>query len=715
MTTTGRALLIASPFQGLRGPVSDADAVATVLCKRGFEITRCYGRDATRDGIRNAWNTFIKSIAIDDAVVIYYSGHGGLVTRPKHGESSKLPDEPEHVKQWHYQFLVPVDYDQSTADDFRGILDVELSYLVERTTNKSRNVTVILDCCHAGGMARDPGLGGDAVPKSLLKVLDYHNLSRVVDKLLQDGRVGRDEEDGLILGNPHAVRVAAAAPPETAWEYRNARGEWTGALTEALVRALEEADGQEATWRSTALRVRELVNVMFPGQHPQIEGPATRLHFSIKEHPSQVLLLKLEDDIPVIQAGAVAGIRKKNRYSVMPLRASRADSQTRLAEATVTHVTGFRALTELSSSTTGLDNGFAIIPPEGALCFLEAESLHQWPVKLHALDPSALTDEIEKSQYLRICNDYNDQPLLVHFHQTSDWVSLVTNRGIQIAQRHVGGEDAERMQAYRDIVTDAEKVARAQHLLSLRAEDPAELLTHQVELEVGLVQDGQRTRILKPERGYDHVTEGDRAYIMLSNKGRDSVYVSVFDINVTGAISLISASSPRGIRLDPGQSHTIGSNRFGTLRGLPFSWPKRISKDRPVDERLLFILTNAPVDLGHLSDSEHRSSTGRGGLSNLEKVTSSISSGNSRDLSRQLDGDDVMFEVVHVPFMLCPLGWNNGGEEVMDLEDVRDAKGNQEHVTLLADLPSPASLAETSDFPEIPPHIAPSSKVTTPV
>jgi hypothetical protein len=38
---------------------------------------------------------------------------------------------------------------------------------------------------------------------------------------------------------------------------------------------------------------------MFPGQYPQVGGPATRLHFSIMEQPSQVLQLNLGDDTPV--------------------------------------------------------------------------------------------------------------------------------------------------------------------------------------------------------------------------------------------------------------------------------------------------------------------------------------------------------------------------------------------------------------------------------
>jgi hypothetical protein len=63
-----------------------------------------------------------------------------LVKRPKHGKSSKVPNELEHAKQWHQQFLVPVNYDQSTADDFPGILDVELPHLAQPTTKRSRNM-----------------------------------------------------------------------------------------------------------------------------------------------------------------------------------------------------------------------------------------------------------------------------------------------------------------------------------------------------------------------------------------------------------------------------------------------------------------------------------------------------------------------------------------------------------------------------------------------
>ena len=36
------------------------------------------------------------------------------------------------------QFLVLMDFDQTTEQDFRGILDIELSYMLRDTTKKRR-------------------------------------------------------------------------------------------------------------------------------------------------------------------------------------------------------------------------------------------------------------------------------------------------------------------------------------------------------------------------------------------------------------------------------------------------------------------------------------------------------------------------------------------------------------------------------------------------
>lgn len=232
-----RALIIASPFEGLRGTLNDAKDMAGALQNHGFDITECYSSSATRSGILEAWKQLIAATRRGDSVVIYYSGHGGIVQAPEKDKSTQ-----EKGARWRCQFLVPVDYDQTTDDDFRGILDVQISYMLRDTTNKTPNVTIILDCCHSGRLFRAPGYGDQARPKNLLDV-QYHSTVEHLTRLRDAGHFRREADDvhgeTTFSGNPHAVRIAAAASAETAWEYLNSRSKWTGALTEALVRVLD--------------------------------------------------------------------------------------------------------------------------------------------------------------------------------------------------------------------------------------------------------------------------------------------------------------------------------------------------------------------------------------------------------------------------------------------------------------------------------------------
>ncbi|KAI9035713.1 uncharacterized protein KD926_002964 [Aspergillus affinis] len=170
MSSTQRALLIEAPFEGLNGTLYDAQSILRVLESKGFVAETCFGEDATRSGIFQAWERLIFETTEDDAVVLYYSGDGGLVQSPQGDKSVETDDD---TRPWRYQFLVPVDYNQSTEDDFRGILDVEISHVLRQLNERTRNVTVILDCCYSGRMFRAPMLEGQARQKSL-KDVQFH-------------------------------------------------------------------------------------------------------------------------------------------------------------------------------------------------------------------------------------------------------------------------------------------------------------------------------------------------------------------------------------------------------------------------------------------------------------------------------------------------------------------------------------------------------------
>lgn len=632
-----RALLIGGPFGGLRGPLNDVASIENVLSGQGFGIDTCCGKDATRDGIRAAWRDLLLKITDQDVVVIYYSGHGGLV-ESQQGDGAES-QETEQGQPLRYQFIVPIDYDRTNVGDFRGLLDIEISHLLRNTTEKTKNVTIILDCCHAGRMSRDPSHNNQAFAKNLPEV-QHHDISKHITSLRAAGLL---QGQTFLEGNPNVVRIAAAAATETAWEYL-VGGQWKGAMTEALALAMHEADGREVSWRTTLFRVCQLVNVEFPEQHPQAEGPETRLHFSLKELSSGALPLTQKNGVAIIQAGRVAGVREGNLYAVMPHASERPDDNTKLADAKVTHLNGFQARAELTFRTTANS-----IPNEGALAFLLQEALYKWPAVLSE-DLQQLKDAIERSKYLRCCDADEDITPLVEFRQAEGFI-LCTRHRVEIASRRVDNQTSWRM-AFNDVIVNAEKLARAQHLLALRGENQ-ELLNHSIETTFGIVEQGQAGRTIRTD-GSDYVTEGDLVYVSLKNTGDRTVYVSVFDINVAGRISLLSKSSPMGLELPASGSYTLGNDQFGLgLRGLETFWPESVPKAKSIDERLILVLSSSPVDLRNLVDPNPQFQN-RGKQTSLENLADRIVYGLNRDMGRDDQRDHIRYDMSHIPFALHP-------------------------------------------------------------
>jgi Caspase domain len=642
MTPQKRALLVGSPYKGLDGPKNDVDIMARVLGAQGFQIIRCLGQAATRDGIRKCWEELIVNTTDpSDTVVIYYSGHGGLLESPQNvdvgarGPASKISGQ--------YQFIVPADFDLTTADDFRGLLDVEISHLLRDITKNTHNVTIILDCCHAGRMARDPSYGDEARPRNI--EVQQRDISEQVRRLRRDDQF---QGEAHLEGNPHVVRIAASATTESAWEYKNSQGEWVGAMTEALARALEEAAGHEVTWRTTLLRVAEMVNLQFPQQHPRVEGPDTRVHFSLRQLVRGAHPIRMEGDAVVIQAGRVAGIRDDSIYAVMPFGSEKPDPGSQIAEAVVISINGFRAFVELNYTGSAES-----IPKEGALAFPVYEAFYRWPVAFPD-ELLKLGEAIENSKYLRHRDIDEDVDALAEFRLANHEISLVNHHGVQLASQGWNGDETDTVSMMK-MVRSAEQLARAQHLLSLSCETPEEALDHNLDLQLALVGDGKPGRRVHND-GADHINEGDRVCLILQNNGDSTVYVSVFNINVAGKISLVSNSNPHGIRLVPGSSYTIGKEQFSdSHRGLGMRWPNGVPKTHPVEERLVCILSNLEVDLRHLN-SEQRLSAGRSGQSKLEMLTYGIAFGDGRDATCDSLDSGLEYDILHFSFLLCPNG-----------------------------------------------------------
>jgi hypothetical protein len=131
----------------LDGPVNDVFAVSAALQELGFPpdgIRVGLDERATAHGIRERLKWLLQEARPGDQLFFYFAGHGAQV--PGYGRDSEV----DHLDEC----LVPYDFDWTKG---QGITDDELAALYGQLPYDCQ-FTVMLDCCHAGGMARGNGL-----------------------------------------------------------------------------------------------------------------------------------------------------------------------------------------------------------------------------------------------------------------------------------------------------------------------------------------------------------------------------------------------------------------------------------------------------------------------------------------------------------------------------------------------------------------------------
>jgi Caspase domain len=313
-----RALIIRSGFDTPLGARNSAQCMASLIAAYGFEVTTCEDDAASRDGILAAIGRLIAATRKCDAAVLYYVGHGGLVTNSQYVAGGPVPRYVQH--------LIPTDYGETTEDDFRGITAAELSRLLVRLSARSANTTAIWECCYASQLGRsDELLSEGERPK-----FTYLGLVRHYEKLrATDPALGRLD----IAANPRVVRVAAAdefsssypvgLPPAGELDALGiaCRGDddRIGAMTLALARILAPLRGHRVAWKQVAPELRARLYI----QRPEIEGPLDRVPFSLDVvDPGTIGVVLVRDGGAVVDAGALLGVSIGDVYGVMPAGAT---------------------------------------------------------------------------------------------------------------------------------------------------------------------------------------------------------------------------------------------------------------------------------------------------------------------------------------------------------------------------------------------------------
>ncbi|WP_158647152.1 caspase family protein [Actinoplanes sp. ATCC 53533] len=616
------ALLIGSDYDGLQGPKHDLVAMKEVLRARGFAVRECPPAKATRAGILAAYEKIIADAGPGDSVVIYYSGHGGSAQPPETG-----PYRPADL-----QYILPVDYGESTAGDFRGIASAELSVLQSRLTAVTRDVTVILDCCHAGLMSRD----GSLRLRTMRERAPHAWLRDRLDRLRLPMDLVPSES------NENAVRIVACAPGQRAFEGPDDQGVCRGVLTNELTRALTEVGEVPVTWAALLDLIRYRMTGRMLEQRPEAEGPADRVLFTTERQ-------ELLNSLPVtplhppervrLDGGALLRVQPDDEFVVMPPGRTLEDRADRVGTLTIDQVTAMSV-----AGTVVFEPGRSAVPT-GARAFRTKVTAPQIVVRVPSGDPRSerALEALRRTALARPAE---------HGKEASAEIRFDDSGGIVLCD-HIGPlhppypSDA---QGFADLARAVLIHARATQLRCL-AGDPSAPLGTEVTVEWGLVVDGARQ---PPPVAGSPLTPNQRIFVTVHNQGDVPVYVSMLDIGLSGRAALLMRGTPSGRLLLPRRAYTYGYNDARReLAGAGLSWPKQLDPVYARTETILVVLTSEPQSLVALEQPEIVRTRSQGSGTRLRDMIDQIAVGGSREVEPDLS-TSVRYEIHAIDFDMTP-------------------------------------------------------------
>ncbi|QRV99099.1 ICE-like protease (caspase) p20 domain protein [Ceratobasidium sp. AG-Ba] len=323
---------------GLQAPEPDAIKLSKTLASMGVPyIEMLTGPAATRQAIIQKLADIADNRRIvDDApIIIYFGGHARRQLLAVPG-----------VVPYPAEFLVPYD---TLLSEFRRtspvppIPDVTISALLGRIARrKSKHITLLLDCCHAGSGSRDDDVDNAidlALEVDLDKLIEldkdlWSELPSDIDNPSEtnsSSRVAQNNRTSSLRygGITSHVLIASCREDQLSQEYRTSYG-CQALFTTALIEALIECKEDNVIWTVTPIGLFERIKMIMEDmqhreralrpQHPQCEGYyKDRPIFSTpaRPHGSHAIAPVVERGGRIIlPVGLLAGIERHSVFDI---------------------------------------------------------------------------------------------------------------------------------------------------------------------------------------------------------------------------------------------------------------------------------------------------------------------------------------------------------------------------------------------------------------
>lgn len=588
-----RALLIGSPgpvsvpARRLAGVANDLEAMRVELEAWGFSCTVVFDDEATRDGILDALRDLRDAATSHHCVVVYYTGHGGR--RRIDGDAGPA---------WNY--LVPVDH---SAETFRGVAEVELGDLLWEMCDRTPNVTVILDCCHAAATFRETTIfehlrffddvrteaNGEGLRGAL--PIAWHDLPKALR-----ARLRLDSEEAQVTlhadGHPEAVRLVATGSDSYAYEFADADTsgptEYRGYFTTELCHALETSRMMRVPWDSIIRQVQERVFARrgTTTQRPELAGPRSRIPFSLEvfgDVRDHFTVTWRSDRSVWMRGGRLQGLSVGDGFALSD------DRDTDLGTGEVVEVfddSARLAVDRESHISRHLSAGSVAIPTKYQI------RRGIW-VEPAAQQFEALIASIDAAARLRWIDTIDCQDVLFRVGMVRDRLQLRAPRWVQ--RKSVQPDEA----GIAAFVRDLDDVARAEILVEALG-SPTGLGRVEYELEVFAEGPTSGRRTLG-EHAVARVGERLCARVTHTTLHKPPIYVNALARGVDRRIGLLTQSEPTGIEVRAGETRWIGRRSGGTA-GLELTWPHDVPPNTHGHGDLIFVISRRALDLRSLCE-----------------------------------------------------------------------------------------------------------------
>jgi len=565
-----RALLMGSQTGGLTGVHDDVALMAETLTGAGFTARPVTGSAASYAGIVGAYQELIEETQAGDAVVVYYSGHGGREPNVERAPGSREP-------AW-LQYLVPTDIDDRSGGTFRGLLAAELSVLQARLTARTRNVTTILDCCHAARMSRDP----KALPKA-----DAGRAFPWASVRERWARIAATADVEAADTNRDAVQLLACQVDQSAYEVPLPAGQgMRGAFTVALTEVLRSSSVIKMSWREILGVVQRRVAGVVAMQTPGVHGPASggdRLAFSLTEKSSTgVLPIVVQNGVAWLLDAGLLGIAEGDQYAVVVPGGNTHRPRTR---ATVDRLEGDRARLKLATSR-------ASFLPAGSTAHAMSGNLSRRSVAVVPVGHRDRATVVAAIKGAGAKIGSRRPGALAVVEVSDDGVTVADAAGQPLVEQPTALPDGGAEGAARAVRT----LGRAAYLRELTSGEGEDELPPDVDVSVARLDPAAPGGEVALATSGEHLFVDDRFVVRVTNHADDKRYLNVLDIGLRGSIALMTTSEPTGVTLEAGETYVVGENAAHQLTGIRLFWPPGLPQLGPRPESYVVVVADARIE-----------------------------------------------------------------------------------------------------------------------